>query len=391
MLRSAFLPPSLSPPSLPPLSASALADLLSGLTLSATNSASAVPTAVDVGGGAGLSQLSTPLFPHQLTGLRWMQRREDAAQGEGLSPSGGIVADEAGLGKTLMTLALLLTHAGDACPCRRGGDAAQQAGGSTTTTTSTTLVVCPRGVVQQWVAEAVAHCLPGALSVLPLVAPMERTATAEALSAADVVVTSYDTVRAQHRRWKALRPEQRELASGGCALFALSFHRVVADEAHRLRNRSAQVTAATCALSARHRFFVTATPVHNSLHDLYAAFLFLRYAPYSDHRQWMRLIHTRDSRGLERARTLLQAVMLRRRKVLRPPADNAAQPQRQPALALPSTDVVLMPAKTVTTVRLAFKKQSATHRLRVCVRAAADGRLGSSADLRLARPPSGAL
>ena len=253
------------------------------------------PVATAVVPAAVLAGLSSCLFPHQVLGMQWMQRREDDANGEGLSPSGGIVADEAGLGKTLMTLALVLAHRGQLCPCSRS----ERKGAELDAHQQPTLIVCPRGVVQQWVSEVSLHCKPGVLSVLRLVSPTEKTATVAQLQTVDIVVTSYETVRAQHQRWKAYRRaekpvEEKDAVQSSPAaalppappLFAMSFHRVVADEAHRLRSRKAQLTAAMLALSARHRFYVTATPIHNSIDDLYTAFAFLRYQPYAHIQEW---------------------------------------------------------------------------------------------------------
>ena len=257
------------------------------------------------------SALRSPLFPHQLAGLHWMERREDDARREGLSPSGGIVADEAGLGKSLMCLALLLSHKGAArCPCH-----SEEAD-------APSLVICPRGVRQQWLNEVAQHCHATALSTLLLDSVTEKTVRESDLRCVDVVVASYETVRSQHRRWRSRRASEKSTAPlpppPPPPLFSLSFHRVICDEAHRIRSRTAQVTQAVMEVKARHRFFVTATPLHNSIDDLYTAMAFLRYRPYSEYREWKRWMHTKDGRGIQRLQTLLQAVMLRRRKGTRP-------------------------------------------------------------------------
>ena len=269
-----------------------------------------------------------------------MAAREDDGRREGLSPSGGIVADEAGLGKTLMSLALLLSHRGGDCPCH--SEEAQ----------APSLIICPRAVRRQWLSELELHCRPNSLEALELRPPTERRTTEAELRAVDVVVASYETVRSQWRRGRSHSPSS---SSPPSPLFSLSFHRIVCDEAHRLRSRKAQVTQAVLALKGRHRFFVTATPLTNSLDDLYTAFAFLRYAPYSDYRQWRRWMHSRDGKGMERARTLLQGCMLRRRKALRPPQDAGHPASLNPS---PSSDAVLMTAKTVLTATLSFKAQS---------------------------------
>jgi hypothetical protein len=50
--------------------------------------------------------LAVPLLHHQKLALSWMCRRERSRK-----VSGGILADDQGLGKTVTTIALILTHA----------------------------------------------------------------------------------------------------------------------------------------------------------------------------------------------------------------------------------------------------------------------------------------
>ena len=271
-----------------------------------------------------MSGVRSALFPHQLSGVQWMARRESGVSADGTSPLGGIVADEPGLGKTLMLLALVAQskkqheqqqerqHTAAVSDLPHSGPAALIGSLSS----RCTLVVCPRAVLRQWQRECSVHLEAGVLSVGCVASGSSGTVvTAEEVARCDVVVTSYETVRSQHQqlitlqRQAAARTYQPAATSSSLSstapldvsivapLFSVSYLRLIADEAHRLRNRAAQLTAAVCSLSATHRWYVTATPLQNTMDDLYSAFLFLQYAPYSEYRVWKQYMHTKDGKG----------------------------------------------------------------------------------------------
>jgi SNF2 family DNA or RNA helicase len=58
---------------------------------------------------------------------------------------------------------------------------------------------------------------------------------------------------------------------------------------------------------------MTATPIQNSLNDLFAAFHFLKYKPYSEYTSWKASIMN-NPRRFEKLQTLLNPLMLRRTK-----------------------------------------------------------------------------
>jgi len=382
---------------------SALADLFGSLTLRdeldlqsggkrnrSEQKAAAAAAGSDAPSQQSVSGVRSALFPHQVAGVAWMARRETGQSADGTSPLGGIVADAPGLGKTLMMLALVAQdkkrHAKQQRTEARldDGRAASRAPQSTdmgTVPSRCTLVVCPRALLRQWERECGAHLEAGLLSVECLMAGSSRAAlTAADIARCDVVVTSYETVRSQHQQLLALqrqaaaRSHQPSATSSSSTsseaavasdvssvapLFSVSYLRLIADEAHRLRNRKAQLTAAVCALAATHRWYVTATPLQNHMDDLYPAFLFLRYAPYSDYAVWRQYIHTKDGRGVERCRTLMRALAIRRIKSQQPQhdsrADGGATERRE------EQGGVQMTAKHVQLVQLNFKPQSDYH------------------------------
>jgi superfamily II DNA or RNA helicase len=167
------------------------------------------------------------LRDYQRAGLAWMQWLE----GLGLS---GCLADDMGLGKTIQVLALLAARR------ERPRD------------DTTSLVVAPRSVVYNWIAEA-KRFAPGLL-----VRELTSTTTEDEARATDVLVTTYGIVR---RR-------ARELAR-------FSFDYVILDEAQAIKNAGATTSQAVRGLSSRHRLALTGTPVENHLGELTSLFDFL--------------------------------------------------------------------------------------------------------------------
>jgi len=175
-------------------------------------------------------ELDACLRPYQRLGAAWLwhlYRNE----------LGGILADEMGLGKTLQALAVL-------CALR----SADPRGGPS-------LVVCPASLMENWRRES-ARFAPGLRTLVHHGG--ERSDSAGALAAVDLVITSYGTL-------------VRDSALFGSIEFAC----VIGDEAQHIKNRRTQHAQALRALRSRGRFLLTGTPVENSLDDLHSLFAFL--------------------------------------------------------------------------------------------------------------------
>ncbi|MCW6009835.1 DEAD/DEAH box helicase, partial [Micromonospora sp. CPCC 205371] len=165
------------------------------------------------------------LRPYQKRGLAWLSFLESLGLG-------GILADDMGLGKTIQLLALMSEKSADVGP---------------------TLLVCPMSLVGNWQREA-AKFAPGLRVHVHHGAERPRGAKfAAAVSAADIVVTTY-----------AIAARDAE------ALGEVAWHRVVVDEAQAIKNAATRQAAAVRALPARHRVAVTGTPVENRLADLWS-------------------------------------------------------------------------------------------------------------------------
>jgi len=153
---------------------------------------------------------------------------------------GGCLADDMGLGKTVQVLAWLATRRRQ----RRRGEPRRPS-----------LVVAPKSVVFNWQNEA-ARFAPK-LQVLNYTG-VERRAIADNLAAADLVVTTYGTLR-------------QDIES----LQGVEFDYVILDEAQAIKNPTSISAKSARLLNARHRLALSGTPVENRLDDLWSIFEFL--------------------------------------------------------------------------------------------------------------------
>lgn len=172
--------------------------------------------------------LHATLRPYQEMGLRWLSFLWHTRLG-------GILADDMGLGKTVQALAL-------AALLHENGELDHPI-----------LVVAPTSVLGTWAAEA-ARFTPGLrVQVIPETSAKRGSPLAEALSDADLVITSYTLVRLDaeeyaDRAWSA----------------------VILDEAQFVKNRQSKAYLAVRRLRARAKFAVTGTPLENNLMDLWS-------------------------------------------------------------------------------------------------------------------------
>jgi superfamily II DNA or RNA helicase len=156
---------------------------------------------------------------------------------------GGCLADDMGLGKTVQVLALL-EHARGRRTRHRGGVPHKPS-----------LVVAPKSLVFHWLDEA--------RRFAPRLAMLEwhglaRSDRAAELATADVIVTTYATLRLDLER-----------------LAAIDYATVVLDEAHAIKNAATATASAARALRADFRLALTGTPVENRLDDLASIFDYL--------------------------------------------------------------------------------------------------------------------
>ncbi len=150
----------------------------------------------------------------------------------------GILADDMGLGKTLQTL----THLTAEIEKKRNDG-------------KPTLVVAPTSVVPNWAAEA--EKFAPSLKVLVLHGA-DRKENFKKIDKHHLVITSY----------ALLQRDSEEHQTH-------SYHLVILDEAHYIKNPKAKVAVAACQLDAKHRLCLSGTPMENHLGELWSLSRFL--------------------------------------------------------------------------------------------------------------------
>ena len=153
---------------------------------------------------------------------------------------GGCLADDMGLGKTIQVLAWLET-----LRQRQLKDGSEK---------RTSLVVVPKSLVFNWVAEATKFT--SKLRVLNYTGK-ERVGL-EDLAEIDLVVTTYGTMRNDIEK-----------------LREIDFEYLILDEAQAIKNSNAQAAKAARLLKGRHRLAMSGTPIENHLGELWSLFEFI--------------------------------------------------------------------------------------------------------------------
>ncbi|TMW67746.1 hypothetical protein Poli38472_007418 [Pythium oligandrum] len=212
---------------------------------------------------------------------------------------GGILADDMGMGKTMMLLSLIAHR-----KLYRSGTAGDT--GSKTQRRGKTLIICPLSLLHQWKDEVHNRFKPQTLSVLVYYGDERETASFSIKS--DIVLTTYGVLSSEFEKQK----------NGSSVLLGTEWDRVILDEAHSIKNRATTYFRACAALQAVHRWCLTGTPIQNSLSDLFSLLCFLRYEPWSRVAWWKRVIanpfEQGDDQALVRLKVILTPILLRRTK-----------------------------------------------------------------------------
>ncbi len=190
-----------------------------------------------------------------------------------------------------------------------------------------TLIVAPMSLMNQWMEEANVKLKENTMSTMMYYG--SNRLDSKYLQQYGIVVTSYGVVvseaKALSRTMEELRDVDdtnpdimaaiREQING---LFSIKWKRVVLDEAHTIKNPATEAAKACCLIDAVNRWALTGTPIQNSLTDMYSIVKYLHHEPFDSYRFWKKTIADpqagNDPRGMEILRGLLHNIMLRRTK-----------------------------------------------------------------------------
>uniref|UniRef100_A0A1B0CAM9 Uncharacterized protein n=1 Tax=Lutzomyia longipalpis TaxID=7200 RepID=A0A1B0CAM9_LUTLO len=217
---------------------------------------------------------------YQVEGLNWMISLYE----NGIS---GILADEMGLGKTLQTISFLgyLKHT-------------KKLSGRLKY-----LVMVPTTTIQNWLNEFERWC--PTLKVVDLQGEKnERKARIqdEILPKNwDVLLTSYQMSYIEIGLLKKFK-----------------YHTVILDEGHRIKNENSLTARKLRELESNHRMILTGTPIHNSVHELWALMNWLLpdiFNSGDDFDRWFQNMECINNETvIERLKTIIRPFVLRRIK-----------------------------------------------------------------------------
>lgn len=197
--------------------------------------------------------MTIQLLPFQLEGLSWLLSQENNRF------NGGVLADEMGMGKTIQTIALLMTD-------RKK---------------TPNLVVAPPVAIIQWKNEIEAHT-NNALRCY-VYHGASRTNKVNELKDYDVILTTYSTLESVFRKqqygFKRVSGTYKEKS----VLHSIKFYRVILDEAHSIKDRQSGTAKSVNSLQCEKRWCLSGTPLQNRIGELYSLIRFLKVEPFCNY------------------------------------------------------------------------------------------------------------
>jgi SNF2 family DNA or RNA helicase len=171
-----------------------------------------------------MDTIRTKLLGYQREAIEWMISHETDAEQFKIRDefcSGGLLADDVGLGKTIMTIGLLLGNH-----------------------KKSTLIIVPKSLVNQWIQQ------------IHKFAPTLRTSSnIDDYHTVDIVVVPNSILNT------------KQVKSGTSVIHVINWDRVIIDEAHILRNSTSKLYKSCMAIQATYKWALTATPVMNKMTD----------------------------------------------------------------------------------------------------------------------------
>lgn len=205
-----------------------------------------------------------------------------------------------GLGKTIEALALILANRAPPADPR------------------TTLIIAPLALLKQWDREIADKVKPAHRLTTFIYHGREKTTRkASRLFEFDIVITTYGTVSSEYKRFLEGRRRTSRIFGQDHR-----FHRIILDEAHRIKNRSAQCSTAVAALEANYRLCMTGTVFMNNTAEIFPLIRFLRIKPYNEWPHFSEDIdrplrhwdEDEQAAGMRKLQVLFRSITLRRTK-----------------------------------------------------------------------------
>ncbi|XP_065352951.1 DNA excision repair protein ERCC-6-like [Cloeon dipterum] len=184
------------------------------------------------------------LYKYQQVGVQWMWELYQ-------NGAGGILGDEMGLGKTIQVIAFLAALKVSRIKSRHTNFRGL----------GPTILVCPTTVMHQWVKEMHAWWPPLRVAILHESGSSSQPKSKlvkEMSENGGIIVTSY-----------------QGLVNLQETFLRRSWHLLILDEGHKIRNPDAQATLAAKRIATPHRLALTGSPMQNNLKELWSLFDFV--------------------------------------------------------------------------------------------------------------------
>ncbi|KAL2642434.1 hypothetical protein R1flu_010021 [Riccia fluitans] len=179
-----------------------------------------------------------------------------------------------------------------------------------------TLIVCPAPILQQWQEEIQRHTVPGSIRVMvyegagkgarlvrsPLdtdhaMSSKPEMIAAHDLAAADIVLTTYDTLRTDLSH----EPDKTKVVKRSMRYFKrypviptpltrLRWWRICLDEAQMVECSTSSATEMALLLETENRWCVSGTPIQRGLDDVFGLLKFLQAKPFDDLHIWKQVL-----------------------------------------------------------------------------------------------------
>jgi DNA repair protein RAD16 len=145
-----------------------------------------------------------------------------------------------------------------------------------------TLVVVPPVALMQWQNE-IKEYTNGVLNVLVHhnTDPRVKKLTLKELKKYDVIMISYSGLESIHRKESKGWKRDDCLVKENSKIHAITFHRLILDEAHSIKTRTTGVARACFALKSKYKWCLSGTPVQNRIGEFFSLLRFLEVTPFA--------------------------------------------------------------------------------------------------------------
>jgi DNA repair protein RAD16 len=201
--------------------------------------------------------INRKLKSYQLEGVDWMIRQEQS------NYKGGLLGDEMGMGKTIQAVSLIMSDYPQKQP---------------------TLVLVPPVALMQW-SQEIGEYTDGKLKVLVYHGTNAKSKNMKVgeLKKYDVIMISYNSLESLHRKEVKGWSRNGDIVKEASPIHALTYHRLILDEAHSIKTRTTQVAKACFALKGKYKWCLSGTPVQNRIGEFFSLLRFLEVRPFADY------------------------------------------------------------------------------------------------------------